>query len=47
MIWNFLKGKTPAYFNALLNYVAVEDVAEGHVLAAGARDAWGGIHPWW
>lgn len=34
MILDFVKGKTPAYFNALLNFVAVEDVAQGHYLAA-------------
>ncbi|MEE8294602.1 MAG: NAD-dependent epimerase/dehydratase family protein, partial [Sphingomonadales bacterium] len=34
MILDFVTGKTPAYFNALLNFVAVEDVAQGHYLAA-------------
>lgn len=34
MILDFVRGKTPAYFNALLNFVAVEDVALGHYLAA-------------
>lgn len=34
MILDFVRGKTPAYFNALLNFVAVEDVAMGHYLAA-------------
>ncbi len=33
MILDFVEKKTPAYFNALLNFVAVEDVAEGHYLA--------------
>lgn len=33
MILDFVRGKTPAYFNALLNFVAVEDVALGHYLA--------------
>jgi dihydroflavonol-4-reductase len=34
MILGFVEKKTPAYFNALLNFVTVEDVAEGHYLAA-------------
>ncbi len=34
MILDFVEGKTPAFFNALLNFVTVEDVAEGHYLAA-------------
>ena len=34
MILDFVRGRTPAYLNALLNYVPVEDVAKGHVLAA-------------
>ena len=34
MILDFVRGKTPAYLNALLNYVPVEDVARGHLLAA-------------
>lgn len=34
MILDFTLKKTPAYFNALLNFVAVEDVAKGHYLAA-------------
>jgi len=34
MILNFVRKKTPMYFNALLNFVAVEDVAMGHYLAA-------------
>lgn len=34
MILDFVEKKTPAYFNALLNFVAVEDVALGHYMAA-------------
>jgi dihydroflavonol-4-reductase len=34
MILDFLNGKTPAYVDSGLNIVAVEDVAEGHRLAA-------------
>lgn len=34
MIVDFLNGKTPAYVDTGLNIVAVEDVAEGHLLAA-------------
>ncbi len=34
MVLDFVRGKTPAYLNALLNYVTVEDVAFGHYLAA-------------
>ncbi|MCH8081573.1 MAG: NAD-dependent epimerase/dehydratase family protein [Proteobacteria bacterium] len=34
MILDFVKGKTPAYLNALLNYVPVGDVARGHYQAA-------------
>jgi dihydroflavonol-4-reductase len=34
MIVNFLNGRTPAYVDAGLNIVAVDDVAEGHWLAA-------------
>lgn len=34
MILDFVKGKTPAYLNALLNYVPVSDVASGHYQAA-------------
>lgn len=34
MIIDFLNGKTPAYVETGLNVVAVEDVAEGHLLAA-------------
>jgi dihydroflavonol-4-reductase len=34
MIVDFLKGKMPAYVDSGLNIVAVEDVAEGHLLAA-------------
>lgn len=34
MILDFLRGKTPAYYNALLNFVAIEDIAQGHWLAA-------------
>ena len=34
MIVDFLKGKMPAYVDTGLNLVAVEDVAEGHRLAA-------------
>jgi dihydroflavonol-4-reductase len=34
MIVDFLNGKTPAYMDSGLNIVAVEDVAEGHALAA-------------
>ncbi|MGH9444399.1 MAG: hopanoid-associated sugar epimerase, partial [Terriglobia bacterium] len=35
MIVDFLNGKMPAYVDSGLNIVAVEDVAAGHVLAAG------------
>ncbi len=34
IIVNFLNGRTPAYVDTGLNVVAVEDVAEGHWLAA-------------
>src|SRR2546428_3421167 len=34
VILDFLNGRIPAYVDAGLNVVAVEDVAEGHVLAA-------------
>jgi dihydroflavonol-4-reductase len=34
MIVDFLNGRTPAYVDSGLNVVAVEDVAEGHWLAA-------------
>ncbi|MGH9327580.1 MAG: hopanoid-associated sugar epimerase [Terriglobia bacterium] len=34
MIVDFLNGRTPAYVDTGLNIVAVEDVAEGHLLAA-------------
>jgi dihydroflavonol-4-reductase len=34
MILDFVRGKTPAYLNALLNYVPVIDVARGHYQAA-------------
>lgn len=34
MIVDFLSGKTPAYVETGLNVVAVEDVAQGHLLAA-------------
>jgi dihydroflavonol-4-reductase len=34
MIVDFLNGRTPAYVDSGLNIVAVEDVAEGHWLAA-------------
>ncbi len=34
IIVDFLQGKMPAYLDTGLNLVAVEDVAEGHVLAA-------------
>jgi dihydroflavonol-4-reductase len=34
MIVDFLQGRMPAYVDAGLNVVAVEDVAEGHLLAA-------------
>ncbi len=34
VILNFLNGKMPAYLNTGMNVVDVEDVAEGHVLAA-------------
>ena len=34
MILDFVRGKTPAYLNALLNYVPVGDVAKGHYQAA-------------
>ncbi|HLC16151.1 MAG TPA: NAD-dependent epimerase/dehydratase family protein, partial [Thermodesulfovibrionia bacterium] len=34
MIVDFLKGKMPAYLDTGLNVVDVDDVAEGHILAA-------------
>jgi len=34
MIRDFLNGKNPAYYNCTLNWIAVEDVALGHFLAA-------------
>lgn len=34
MIVDFLNGRMPAYLDTGLNFVAVEDVAEGHLLAA-------------
>lgn len=34
MIVDFLRGHMPAYLDTGLNFVAVEDVAEGHLLAA-------------
>ena len=34
MIVDFLEGRIPAYIDTGLNYVDVEDVAEGHLLAA-------------
>lgn len=34
MIMDFLNGKNPAYLDCTLNYIAVEDVALGHILAA-------------
>lgn len=34
IILNFLLGRMPAYVDTGLNFVAVEDVAEGHLLAA-------------
>lgn len=34
MIVDFLRGKIPAYVDTGMNVVAVEDVAEGHLLAA-------------
>lgn len=34
VIVDFLRGKIPAYIDTGLNYVDVEDVAEGHLLAA-------------
>ncbi|MDA8090564.1 MAG: NAD-dependent epimerase/dehydratase family protein [Nitrospiraceae bacterium] len=34
MIVSFLNGKVPAYLDTGLNFVNVEDVAEGHLLAA-------------
>lgn len=34
VIVDFLQGKIPAYIDTGLNYVDVQDVAEGHVLAA-------------
>lgn len=33
MIRDFLNGKTPAFMECQLNLIAVEDVAEGHILA--------------
>ena len=34
MIMDFVNGKNPAYLDCALNYIAVEDAALGHVLAA-------------
>ncbi len=34
LVLDFLKGKMPAYLETGLNFVDVEDVAEGHLLAA-------------
>lgn len=34
MLIAYLEGKVPAYLDSLLNLIAVEDVARGHVLAA-------------
>lgn len=34
MIMDFVNGKNPAYLDCVLNYIAVEDAALGHVLAA-------------
>ncbi len=34
MIRDFLNGKNPAYYNCTLNWIAVEDVALGHILGA-------------
>ena len=34
MIRDFANGATPAYLEATFNYVGVEDVARGHILAA-------------
>src|SRR5262249_19239548 len=34
IIVDFLNGRMPAYIDTGLNFVAVEDVAEGHLLAA-------------
>jgi len=34
IILDFLRGRMPAYVDTGLNFVAVEDVAEGHLLAA-------------
>jgi len=33
MIMDFLNNKTPAFYNCALNFIAVDDVAEGHILA--------------
>lgn len=33
MIVNFLRGKLPAYIDTVINYIDVEDVAAGHILA--------------
>lgn len=47
MVLDFVRGKTPAYLNAALNFIAVEDAARAHYLAAqlappGARYIIGG-----
>ena len=34
MIMDFVNGKNPAYLDCALNYIAVEDAALGHILAA-------------
>lgn len=41
MIRDFLKGDTPAFLDCLLNLVPVEDVAQGHILAARKGEAHG------
>lgn len=41
MVLDFVRGKTPAYLNAALNFVAVEDAARSHYLAAQLAPAGG------
>jgi dihydroflavonol-4-reductase len=45
LIVDFLRRRMFAYTDTGLNLVAVEDVARGHILAAGARHPRGAVHP--
>ena len=44
IILDFLNGKMPAYVDTGLNFVAVEDVAKGHWLAAGRGQIGSALH---